>query len=180
MTINRFNSGKLLLVCAVALLAACAGPSKTTTPAATGTPVQSDGASSSGMGDGSMGQGSGMGSEMGGPGASQENRVIYFDYDQFDVKSDFNALVQAHGKYLASNPSSRVRLEGHADERGSREYNIGLGEKRAQAVRQALLLQGAAANQLSTVSYGEEKPAVVGGDEQAWSLNRRVEIVYGQ
>jgi peptidoglycan-associated lipoprotein len=72
-----------------------------------------------------------------------------------------------------------VRLEGHGDERGSREYNIGLGEKRAQAVKQVLLLQGASADQLATVSYGEERPAVVGSDDEAWSLNRRVELVYG-
>jgi len=71
-----------------------------------------------------------------------------------------------------------VRLEGHTDERGSREYNIGLGERRAQAVRRALMLQGASANQLSTVSYGEERPAATGSDEESWRLNRRVELVY--
>lgn len=88
-------------------------------------------------------------------------------------------ILQAHGKYLAANPASRVRLEGHTDERGSREYNIGLGEKRAQSVRNVLLLQGGASDQLATVSFGEERPAALGSDEEAWSLNRRVEIAYG-
>jgi peptidoglycan-associated lipoprotein len=76
------------------------------------------------------------------------------------------------------NPNAQIRLEGHTDERGSREYNIGLGERRAQAVRRVLMLQGATANQLSTVSYGEERPAATGSDEEAWRLNRRVELAY--
>jgi peptidoglycan-associated lipoprotein len=104
--------------------------------------------------------------------------VVYFDFDQSDIRSEFNALLTAHGRYLANNPRTRIRLEGHGDERGSREYNIGLGERRAQAVRRALLLQGAATDQLSTVSFGEERPAVSGSDEEAWAMNRRVELVY--
>jgi len=131
------------------------------------------------MGQGGMMDGSAMaGGALGGPGASQENRVVYFDFDRFDVKPEYNAMLQAHGRYLSSNPTARLRLEGHADERGSREYNIGLGEKRAQAVRNVLLLQGAVADQISTVSFGEERPAVIGSDEEAGTLNRRVEIVY--
>jgi len=104
--------------------------------------------------------------------------VVYFDYDQAEIRPEFNALLQAHGQYLAMNASAQVRLEGHTDERGSREYNIGLGERRAQAVRRALMLQGATANQLTTVSYGEERPAATGSDEESWRLNRRVELVY--
>jgi peptidoglycan-associated lipoprotein len=106
------------------------------------------------------------------------NLVVYFDYDQAEIRSEFNDLLEAHGQNLASNPNAQVRLEGHTDERGSREYNIGLGERRAQAVRRVLMLQGATANQLSTVSYGEERPAATGSDEEAWRLNRRVELVY--
>jgi peptidoglycan-associated lipoprotein len=87
-------------------------------------------------------------------------------------------VVAAHAKFLAAHPAARVRLEGHTDERGSREYNIGLGDRRAQSVRRALLLQGASDAQISTVSYGEERPAVLGHDEAAWAKNRRVEIVY--
>jgi len=104
--------------------------------------------------------------------------VLYFDFDQSDIRAEFSDMLAAHGRYLANNPEARVRLEGHGDERGSREYNIGLGERRAQAVRRVLLLQGAATDQLTTVSYGEERPAVTGSDEEAWGMNRRVELVY--
>jgi peptidoglycan-associated lipoprotein len=104
--------------------------------------------------------------------------VVYFDYDQAEIRPEFNAQLQAHGQFLAQNPNSQLRLEGHADERGSREYNIGLGERRAQAVRRVLMLQGAAGTQLTTVSYGEERPAQTGSDDEAWRLNRRVELVY--
>jgi peptidoglycan-associated lipoprotein len=104
--------------------------------------------------------------------------VVYFDYDTADILPEFNALLAAHGQNLARNPNIQLRLEGHADERGSREYNIGLGERRAQAVRRVLMLQGAAGSQLTTVSYGEERPAQTGSDDEAWRLNRRVELVY--
>jgi peptidoglycan-associated lipoprotein len=106
--------------------------------------------------------------------------IVYFDFDRSEVPTQYNQLLEAHGRYLASNPNAQVRLEGHADERGSREYNIGLGERRAQAVRRVLMLQGASASQLSTVSYGEERPAALGSDEESYRLNRRVEIVYRQ
>jgi peptidoglycan-associated lipoprotein len=105
-------------------------------------------------------------------------RIVYFDFDKAEIRADSVATVAAHAQYLAKNPSQKVRLEGHADERGSREYNIGLGERRGQTVRRALMLQGVAETQLSTVSYGEERPAAAGSDEQAYALNRRVEIVY--
>jgi peptidoglycan-associated lipoprotein len=105
-------------------------------------------------------------------------RIIYFDYDSSEIKGEGTEIVGAHAKYLASNPSARIRLEGHTDDRGSREYNIGLGERRAQSVRRALLLQGASEGQITTVSYGNERPAVAGHDETAWSKNRRVEFVY--
>jgi peptidoglycan-associated lipoprotein len=105
-------------------------------------------------------------------------RIVYFDFDSAEIKADSQSVVTAHAAFLSKNPNQKVRLEGHADERGSREYNIGLGERRGQAVRRALLLQGVAEVQLSTVSYGEERPAAAGSDEQAYSLNRRVEIVY--
>src|SRR5687767_13806511 len=106
--------------------------------------------------------------------------VIYFDYDRAEIRPEYVPIVTAHAKFLNANAVRKVRLEGHSDERGSREYNIGLGERRAQAVRRALMLQGAADTQLSTVSYGEERPAAAGGDEAAWTQNRRVEIVYLQ
>lgn len=106
--------------------------------------------------------------------------IIYFDYDRAEIKPEFVPVVAAHAKYLNGNAQRKVRLEGHSDERGSREYNIGLGERRAQAVRRALMLQGVTENQITTVSYGEERPAVQGGDESAYAKNRRVELVYGR
>jgi peptidoglycan-associated lipoprotein len=104
--------------------------------------------------------------------------VVYFEYDEAEILPEFNALLQAHGQFLAQNANTQLRLEGHADERGSREYNIGLGELRSQAVRRILMLQGATSQQLTTVSYGEERPAQAGSDDESWRLNRRVELVY--
>ena len=104
--------------------------------------------------------------------------VIYFDFDSAEVRADFTDVVARHALMLANDSSMRVRLEGHADERGSREYNIGLGERRAQSVRRMLMIQGASASQISTVSFGEERPAAFGSDEDSWAQNRRVEIKY--
>ncbi len=105
--------------------------------------------------------------------------VIYFDFDRSEIRPEYATVISAHAKHMAAFGAARVRLEGHTDERGSREYNIALGEQRAQAVRRALLLQGAADGQLTTVSYGEERAAVEGSEEAAYEKNRRVEILYG-
>lgn len=105
-------------------------------------------------------------------------RTIYFDYDSANIRADFGDTVAAHAALLAANPGVSVTLEGHADERGAREYNLALGERRALAVRRQLVLLGASAGQIRTVSYGEERPAVGGHDEQAYAMNRRVELVY--
>ena len=102
--------------------------------------------------------------------------VIYFPFDSDALSADDQALVAAHARFMAGRADVRVRLEGHTDERGSREYNIALGERRAQAVRRALMLQGVADAQVVTVSYGEERPAAEGADEGAYSKNRRVEF----
>jgi len=107
-----------------------------------------------------------------------DDLVVYFEFDRSEVQPQFTDLLAAHARNLAANPRIEVRLEGHADERGSREYNIGLGERRAQAVRRILLIQGASAGQITTVSYGEERPAEPGSTESAYAKNRRVEIVY--
>jgi peptidoglycan-associated lipoprotein len=104
--------------------------------------------------------------------------IIYFDFDKADIRPEYTEVLAAHARRLAGNPNLKARLEGHTDERGSREYNIGLGERRAQSVRRALLLQSVGDGQLTTVSYGEERPAVDGHDEASWAKNRRVEIVY--
>jgi peptidoglycan-associated lipoprotein len=104
--------------------------------------------------------------------------VIYFDYDKAEIKSEYVSVIAAHAKFLNGNVNRKIRLEGHTDERGSREYNIGLGERRAQQVRRALMLQGVTEAQVTTVSYGEERPAASGSDEEAYGKNRRVEIGY--
>jgi peptidoglycan-associated lipoprotein len=102
--------------------------------------------------------------------------VIYFDFDSFVVKDEFRPAVEANAKYLANNKKAQMIIEGHTDERGSREYNLALGQKRAEAVQKALVALGAADSQLESVSYGEERPAVEGHDEAAWSKNRRAEL----
>jgi peptidoglycan-associated lipoprotein len=106
--------------------------------------------------------------------------VVYFDFDSSEISPQYVQVVAAHAAYLVKFPTARVRLEGHTDERGSREYNIGLGERRAQTVRRALMVQGVAEAQITTVSYGEERPAVEGSDEAAFAQNRRVEMVHTQ
>lgn len=112
------------------------------------------------------------------PNSLLANRVVYFDFDKSDIKSEFTDTIRAHAEYLAAHPNVSITLEGHCDERGTREYNIALGERRANAVMRMLTLQGVSANQIRTVSYGEERPAALGHDESAWSLNRRAEFIY--
>ena len=107
-----------------------------------------------------------------------DRRVIYFSYDSDTLASAEIELVAAHARFMANGTGVRLRLEGHTDERGAREYNIGLGERRAQAVRRAFSLNGIADTRLATVSYGEEQPAAMGSDEASLKLNRRVELVY--
>lgn len=104
--------------------------------------------------------------------------TIYFDFDKTNVKNDFYDLILAHGDYLAKNTDKRARLVGHTDERGTREYNLALGEKRSDAIAEMLMVNGVAKGQLEKVSYGEESPAAVGHEESAWKMNRRVEIEY--
>jgi peptidoglycan-associated lipoprotein len=112
------------------------------------------------------------------PDSPLSERIIYFAFDAAEVTAEYRPIVEAHAVYLAENPGASVTLEGHTDERGSREYNLGLGERRAQAVSRRLTLLGARPEQIRTVSYGEERPAREGHDESAWQLNRRVEIRY--
>jgi peptidoglycan-associated lipoprotein len=182
LSMKRIVSIALLMAGAV-LLAGC--PKKhnvnelpnagTQVPGST-TPGQ--GASSSGRaldGDAAAQGANGMGAATG----ALAKKVIYFDFDKSEIKPEFADLVAAHARNLTGHPNFRMKLEGNTDERGTREYNIGLGERRAQAVRRALMLQGVAESQLTTVSFGAERPAVEGDDEAAWAQNRRVELVYG-
>ncbi len=105
-------------------------------------------------------------------------RNVFFDFDKFDVKPEYKDLVEAHGKYLAEHADTSIMLEGNADERGSREYNLALGQKRAVAVKNVLTTLGVKDKQIETTSYGEEKPMMEGHDEDAWSHNRRTDIKY--
>lgn len=164
---------------AVVLLAGCNSSPVKKNDAPASTTTAPSGAGTSGAPNGGVGAGQQLTPEQL---ARQELQrigfVVYFDYDKAEIKSESAAVVTAHAKYLAGNSSLKVRLEGSTDERGSREYNIGLGERRAQAVRQALLLQGVSDAQITTLSYGEERPAVDGHDEAAYAKNRRVEFAY--
>jgi len=105
-------------------------------------------------------------------------RSIYYDLDQFDIKDEYRSLVEAHAKFLRENPSARVLIQGNTDERGSREYNVGLGQRRSDGVKKMMVLLGARENQIESVSLGEEKPQADGHSEDAWSKNRRADILY--
>ena len=108
----------------------------------------------------------------------QKNNIVYFGLDKYDVQSDYAQMLDQHAAFLRGNPSYKVTIEGHADERGTPEYNIALGERRANAVKMYLQGKGVSADQMSIVSYGKEKPAVLGHDESAYAKNRRAVLVY--
>ena len=176
----------LMLLVTVMALGACGHkPPKDTGPAASSqVPAGAQGSAAGANGVNGAPDASaaaGTGADVAGP---QEGilaqRNIYFAFDSSEISGEGMALVTAHAHYLVAHANLHVRLEGNTDERGSREYNIGLGERRAQAVRRAMLLLGVAETQLATVSYGAERAAVEGHDEAAWSKNRRVTINYVQ
>lgn len=179
-----------LVVIPVMMMTAC-GTTATKKQAGAGAPVQGSeenagGATTTPMAPSTGGDATALGGSSASSGGDMnggaadllQTKVVYFDYDSSGVKDSDRAVIQAHANYLAQHPEAKVTLEGHTDERGTREYNIGLGERRANAVKQMMLLSGAAAAQISTVSYGEERPASLGHDESSWEKNRRVEIVY--
>jgi peptidoglycan-associated lipoprotein len=159
------------------LLSACASKdggkdvkvTDTATPPATNTPT------TSGVPNSSV---SGKADPLKDPNNILSKRIIYFEYNQDTVKSEFTELIQAHAKYLNDNRGRKIRLEGHADERGSREYNMALGQRRGDAVRRATTILGVGNDRIEVVSFGEDKPRSTGHDEAAWAQNRRVEIVY--
>lgn len=107
-------------------------------------------------------------------------RSIYYDFDQYDFKSEYRPVIEAHAAYLRSNAAATLRIEGNADERGSREYNLALGQRRADSVKRALQLMGIADQRIETISWGEEKPSPMGHDESAWAQHRRSDITYTQ
>lgn len=168
-----------VLLTSLTALAACEGtfgskeePAAEPAPPATA-PVTDSGSTQAVGNDGAF-----QGNPLDDPASLLSNRTVYFEYDASDIQGPDRPVIEAHGRYLADNPSATVTLEGHADERGSREYNIALGEQRANAVRQLMALLGASASQIKVISYGEERPAAEGSNEEAWRLNRRVEIIY--
>ncbi len=167
---------KLISIAALSfLLAGCPGTPEMPDPEPTDTTYGGDaGASTSGAGNDPYGGGEFFGEDL----AGEVGNVIYFEFDSSEVRAQDQDIVAGHASMLNSNPGLRVRLEGHADERGSREYNIGLGERRSQSVRQMLMIQGVSASQIATVSFGEERPVAFGNSESDYSQNRRVEFVY--
>lgn len=171
---------KLVLVAVTSLfLAACAGKkAQESVQMDEGTMNAGDDTIVSGTIDGDV-----MGSELAGPQGIDANdplgkRVIYFDYNSASLTFEGESIAQAHGQYLADNPNVFITLEGHADERGTAEYNLALAEDRAKIVSQIMGVYGVALDRVQLVSYGEERPVALSSDEAAYSLNRRVEIVY--
>ena len=170
----------LLLIFSVAFLAACEGTTGTTKDDSTVTGSDSGSSSSTG-GATTAGTGSGSawtGHPLDDPNSLLAKRTIFFDFDESVILDQDRPILEAHAEYLSQNPGASVTLEGHTDERGTREYNLALGERRAVATRQFMSLLGASGQQLKTISYGEERPAALGHNEEAWAQNRRVEIIY--
>lgn len=144
-----------------------------------------DGSANGGVAGQGVGTGQVSGSGMDGGAAGQYDeqgipsvRTVYFDFDRDTIRSEFESVLNAHAQYLRSNPNANVVLEGHTDERGTREYNMGLGERRANSVLRFMSVQGVSPSQLEVVSYGEERPAVRGNNENAYGQNRRVVFSY--
>jgi peptidoglycan-associated lipoprotein len=154
-------------------LAGCASSGKKNAPPPPA-PINNSGMSGYGASDSNV-----SGTGLGGVGLADlaNKKTVYFEYDSSDLTAEGQSVASAWAKYLAANPSARVRLEGNTDERGTREYNVSLGERRGNAVQAALTSGGASASQLSVVSYGEERPVAPGHDESAYAQNRRVDIV---
>ena len=165
------------LVAVALVLTACGGAPKKDEGAA----VQDRGTSTAAEGAATAGAAGAAGiyaAQLEDPNSALYSKVVYFDFDQSTIRSEFVDVLRAHAGYLISNPSVSVLVEGHADERGSREYNIGLGERRANAVRTFLEAEGVSTSQINTISYGEERPMAMGHDEVSWAENRRGVLVY--
>jgi len=165
----------LTLIFSMALLSGCSS---------TGGPQDGEGAGTE-MGEGggtntsaAGGGGAWTGSPLEDPNSPLYEKVVYFDFDTAEIRPEYVDTLRAHAEYLVNTPSARLVIEGHCDERGSREYNIALGERRADSVKRFLEAEGVSPVQLETVSYGEERPVDLGHNEEAWAKNRRAELVY--
>lgn len=164
-----------LLLTAVLLFSGCSSLTKTDDGSSgDAAPVTDSGASTSGASQG----GAWQGDPLDNPDSLLYTKVIYFDFDKSDIRSESVATLRAHADYLLSNSAASITVEGHCDERGSREYNIGLGERRASAIKRFLEAEGVSDSQINTISYGEERPADPGHGEAAWAMNRRGVLVY--
>src|SRR6202165_4374331 len=119
-----------------------------------------------------------MGNPLTDPNSPLSKRSVFFDFDSNAVKDEYRGLVQAHSRYMADKRDSRIRIEGNCDERGSREYNLALGQRRAESVKKVMTVVGVSDGRIETISYGEEKPVAMGHDEQSWAQNRRADIKY--
>ena len=172
----------LAVALSLAVIAGCSSTGGTQGGDSSGSQDGRSGSASSTSGAGTGGQygSSTSGAERGQQADSRipDVKTIYFDYDRDTIKSEYESVVMAHARYLRSNPDANVVLHGHTDERGTREYNMALGERRANAVERFLTIQGVSPSQMSVVSYGEERPAERGDSEQAYSQNRRVVFNY--
>ncbi len=171
---------KLLGVSLIVLLSACA--SQTTQPEVDDLAAGSEGSGGGGMSSSDLG-GSGSGrpgyfSQLNDPNSILSQRSVYYDFDSYTVKSEYRELVSAHARFLRDNASASVILQGNTDDRGSREYNLALGQRRADSVKNMMTLAGARDAQIESVSLGEEKPRAMGQGESAWSQNRRTDILY--
>lgn len=172
---SRIARTLLLAALASAIAVGCSKKVKETPPTDTG---PSTGTTTTPVDDGGATRPGAYGPNDLDTDACLRNRVVYFDLDQDALKPEFQSAMACHAKYLRDRPTARLRLEGNADERGSREYNVALGERRGGAVSSALQASGGPASQLSVISYGEERPVCNEGGESCWSQNRRVELVY--
>ena len=171
------NLGIFVLLIAAILVSGC--PSKPVQepeprPGAVSAAPERVGAETAGLGA----PGGYTAADLNDPQSPLYQRVIYFDYDRSEILPQFVDILRAHASYLAGNPNVRLMLEGHTDERGTREYNLALGDQRTDAVRRVLVAEHASGSQIETLSYGEERPADPGHYDSAWALNRRVELVY--
>lgn len=173
----------LPLVVLIGLLSACSSPPErgTSAPATSATPAPAPAAAAAPAQQGAPASTVTtvtLPPHLDGASPLMRDRSVYFDYDDFTIKLAHNALIERHGRYLAGRAELAIKLEGHADERGSAEYNLALGQKRAEAVLRALRIHGVKAAQMEAVSWGEERPKASGHDEAAWAQNRRVDLQY--
>ncbi|WP_380184358.1 peptidoglycan-associated lipoprotein Pal [Kalamiella sp. sgz302252] len=174
MQLNKVLKG-LMLALPVIAVAACSSHKNNNNDQTNGMGDDANGSMNSGMNGGNMSSDEQARLQMQ---QLQRNNIVYFGLDKYDIQSEFAQMLDAHATFLRSNPSYKVTVEGHADERGTPEYNIALGERRATAVKMYLQGKGVSADQISIVSYGKEKPAVLGHDEAAYAKNRRAVLVY--